>query len=168
MKFKYCPKCQAKLEEATSRHISCVKCGFDFYINPGPTVSVIIENEKGELLLVKRKYAPKKGYWDIAGGFIEFNESAEEAARREIREELGITISVFHYVASYADMYNFKKFEYHTLTLLYVARMPGQKINPADDVSAAKFFPLARIPWRRIAFNWMRPALREYIRRKSL
>ncbi len=168
MRFTFCPRCRAKLTETTSRHLACKKCGFDFYINPGPTASVIIENAKGEILLVKRKYAPRKGYWDIAGGFIEFRESAEDAARREIKEQLGIAISRLRYITSYPDLYKFKHFKYHTLTLLYVAQMPRQKIIPADDVSEAQFFSRSRIPWNQIAFEWMKPALREYVRRKTI
>jgi len=52
---------------------------------------VLIRDVSGNVLLVDPKYKPD---WDIPGGMVEANEPPMEAARREIREELGLTISV--------------------------------------------------------------------------
>ncbi|MGB9883020.1 MAG: hypothetical protein ACPLRN_00685 [Microgenomates group bacterium] len=57
--FKYCPNCQNKLLK-NDNFIYCSKCSFYFYHNPSPTNGVIFYNEKQEVLLVKRKFNPKK------------------------------------------------------------------------------------------------------------
>ncbi len=57
--YKFCPKCGEKLIAQKENFLRCEKCGFHFYINPLPCNAVIIENEKGEIMLVKRKFDPK-------------------------------------------------------------------------------------------------------------
>ncbi len=162
MKFRYCPRCRATLAEVTWRHNSCAKCGFDFYINPAATVSVIFTNDRREILLVRRKIPPKKGYWDLAGGFVEFNESAEECGRREMKEELGIRAGTLRYIGSYTDIYLCRGYQYHTFNFLFSAGAPNQELHPADDVSEARWFPVRKIPWSRLAFSWLGVALKDY------
>ena len=61
---------------------------------PSVTVDVVIITLRGEelqVLLVKRDVAPFKGRWAIPGGFVHLDESLEAAARRELREETGVT-----------------------------------------------------------------------------
>ncbi len=64
------------------------------YPKPSVTVDVVILTLRGEelqVLLVKRDVAPYKGRWAIPGGFVHIDESLEAAARRELREETGVT-----------------------------------------------------------------------------
>ncbi len=56
------------------------------------SAAAIILNEKNEVLLLNHVLRPFSG-WGIPGGFIEKGEQAEDAIRREIREEIGIEIS---------------------------------------------------------------------------
>lgn len=56
-----------------------------------PTAGVLLERT-GRLLLVRRGAEPARGRWDVPGGFLEPGEDPEQAARREIREELGIEV----------------------------------------------------------------------------
>lgn len=53
-------------------------------------VSGLVVNEKGEWLVVKKKYGGLKGKWSLPAGFVEGNETADEAVIRETREETGI------------------------------------------------------------------------------
>src|SRR3990167_11236908 len=114
MYFKYCPNCKAKIK-MDDRLIDCALCGFHYYLNPAPTNGLILESEKGEILLVKRKVSPKKGYWDVPGGFIDFGENLEESLKREIKEELGIQIFNLKYFISVSVPYLYKGINYHTL-----------------------------------------------------
>ena len=95
MIFKFCPKCSGDLTRKSENLLVCQKCKFELYLNPKPTNAAILENEKGEILLVKRKIPPKEGFWDLPGGFVEVGESAEEAIVREVKEELGISEKKF-------------------------------------------------------------------------
>ena len=47
---------------------------------------------EGRILLVKRRKAPEAGYWNLVGGKVDFLERAEDAARRETAEEIGVEI----------------------------------------------------------------------------
>src|SRR5215467_6952048 len=88
---QFCIRCGGRLV-ATRRAAgagsvrTCPRCGWVDYNNPAPTASVLLLR-RGRLLLVRRAVAPSRGAWDLPGGFIEAGETAEQAARREMREE---------------------------------------------------------------------------------
>ena len=71
------------------RHINLVETLQNIeFKNPGTTVDLIIENDKEEILLIKRKNEPFKGYWALPGGFLEYGkETLEQAGKRELEEE---------------------------------------------------------------------------------
>lgn len=159
----WCPRCASPfIWEET--HLVCRKCGLQYYINPRPCNAVILENRKGEILLVKRKFDPFAGMWDLPGGFINPGETAEDSVVREIREELGVTVSSFRYLSSYADRYLFGGLNYHTVCLVYAARMDNAILQAGDDITEASFFPKDKIPYGEIAFAGLRKALRTYIK----
>jgi len=164
MYFKYCPKCKAKLSktQARGRVLGCKKCGFVFYFAPASGADIVLANEQGEILLAKRAFAPKKGYWDLPGGFIEFGESAEDAITREIKEELGINLSGFSYLGSYPDRYYYKGINYHTLAFEFYGTIKTQQLHPADDVSEIKFFTWDNLPTDKFCSPRMVQVLKDY------
>lgn len=163
MNFKYCPNCKTKIK-MSNRLIDCTNCGFHLYINPAPTNGLILENEKGEILLVKRKVPPKKGYWDVPGGFIDFGETLEQSLKRETREELGINIFDLKYFSSTADRYPYKNINYHTLCFLMTAKTSDtKKIFARDDIDGYKFFTKSNFPFDRIAFPQLKTVFKKYL-----
>jgi ADP-ribose pyrophosphatase YjhB (NUDIX family) len=73
---------------------------------PSVTVDVVIITLRGEelqVLLVKRNFAPFKGRWAIPGGFVHISESLETAARRELREETGVTDVYLEQLYTFGD-----------------------------------------------------------------
>ena len=163
--YKYCYKCGGNLTKKSSNLLICNDCGLHLYINPVQTTTVILENEKGEILLVKRKSDPKKGFWDLPGGFTNFNESSEQSLAREIKEELGIGLRKYSYLTSYPDRYLYKGQNYYTVNLFYVARInknDQNKISPHDDVTGFKFFSKDNIPWEKLAFVCLEKVLHFY------
>lgn len=160
--FQFCPQCQAKITAAKPGKIVCAKCGLDYYINEIPCCGLLLLNDKNELLLVERRSDPKKGFWDVPGGFIELNETAEQGMVRECREETGINFqtSDLHYFSSVASRYPYKGMIDHILVLIFSAKLPaGEIVKAGDDAKSAQFFPLAEIPLDKIAF----PAIAEQI-----
>lgn len=162
-KFRFCPNCRKPIKRIGGRLLDCEHCGFHFYLSPADTNALILENDKGEILLTKRKVAPKKGYWDLPGGFIEFKETVEESLAREIKEELGIKIKDIKYVGSFWSYYPYRGVRYQTLCHAFSARYTKGKILARDDISGYKFFPKNKIPFKRISFSDMKQALRAYI-----
>jgi 8-oxo-dGTP diphosphatase len=61
------------------------------YKNPTPTVDAIIQ-KNSQILLVKRKKEPFKGYLVLPGGFVNEGERVEDAVKREIKEETSLDI----------------------------------------------------------------------------
>lgn len=119
--------------------LKCPRCGesIEIYKNPLPTVDVIIYTLKKEVLLIKRKNPPY-GY-ALPGGFVDVGESLEEAALREILEETGLKIEIDSVFGVYSspdrDPRN------HTITTVFVARMPdGQIPRAGDDAKEYGFF----------------------------
>jgi len=163
--FKFCPRCRKKLRHLSERLLDCPFCGFHFYLNPSLTNAVIFENKKKELLLVKRKVDPGAGLWDLPGGFVEYDESGEQSAYREIKEELGITINHLQYFCSIPDLYPFREITYHTLCLFYTAKLSPQqekKLKASDDITDFKFFKKKELPYEKIAFKGIIKALQLY------
>ncbi|MFN4212614.1 MAG: NUDIX hydrolase [Microgenomates group bacterium] len=165
-KFKFCPNCKGKLKKIGLRLLDCQSCGFHFYLNPCPTNALIIENNKGEILLVKRKLPPKKNFWDLPGGFLDFKETIKESLIREVKEELNINLKnfTFNYLGSFFDRYFYKGINYHTICFIFYTKIK-QKLTfkPRDDVSEIKFLPKDKIPWEKIAFDGIKKALKDYI-----
>jgi len=165
-KFQYCPNCGNKIKRVTKKLLNCSYCGFHFYFNPVPTVAIILENEKDEVLFGKRKFTPKKGFWDLPGGFIDFGEKAEGAIVREVKEELGIEIKNPKFLGTYIGFYPYKGITYQPLCLVFFEKINAQeikKIKAADDVSSISFFPKNKIPWKKLAFPDITQALKEYL-----
>jgi 8-oxo-dGTP diphosphatase len=104
------------------------------------------------VLLVRRAFAPARGLWDVPGGFIEPGETAEQAARREAREELGVTVRLERVLGIYPGVYGPERRP--SLNIYYVARMrgDGSAVRAGDDAAASAWFPLGALP-RRMAFR---------------
>jgi len=161
--YKFCPKCSGKLKQENERFLLCQKCGFHFYVNPVPTNAVILENEKGEIMLVKRRVEPKKGYWDWPGGFIEPNESLEDSVRREIKEELGVEVEKIRIVGVYSDNYLFQGLKYPMLGIAVSAKITGGEIKAADDILEYRYFPAEEILKMELAFENIKQGISDYL-----
>jgi NAD+ diphosphatase len=166
--YKFCPRCKANLKLEKENLLHCTMCDLHLYISPKVTNGVIIVDDKGEILLTKRKTSPKKGWWDLPGGFADIGESMEESVIRELHEELGAEIDELQYLASYYGLYEFKGITYNTLGFIYVAKLKkNAKLKAADDVASFKYFKPNNIPYEKLAFREVRKGLEDYIRLTS-
>lgn len=117
--MKFCPICKSdSLKFDGIKCFYCSACGWEYYQNTAASVAVIIiYNNK--VLVVKRNQNPGKGMLDFPGGFVDPMESAEDAAIREIREELNIDLPEIKYFCSAPNLYNYKNIEYSTCDLFF-------------------------------------------------
>lgn len=60
----------------------------------GKTVDAVIEDGRGNVVLIKRKYPPFKDFYALPGGFIEKGETPKQAVKREIKEETNLNIKI--------------------------------------------------------------------------
>ncbi len=108
--------------------------------NPLPTVDIIIEIA-GKIVLIKRKNPPLG--WAIPGGFVDYGESVEAAARREAREETGLDIEEIRQFHTYSDPDRDPRG--HTISVVFVARARG-KPQAMDDASDVGLFDQDTLP----------------------
>ena len=162
--LKYCPYCgSAQFVWDGVKSFRCADCTKKLYINAAAAVAVIIENERGEILLTRRAHEPSKGALDLPGGFTDMLETAEEAARREIKEELNLTLDELHYLTSFGNEYLFGGMIIYTLDIAFVAKVKNTAAySVADDVAAVEWYGKNTIPFDEIAFSSIRNILKYY------
>ncbi len=157
---EFCARCGARTSKASPHHRHCTACGSDFYINPRPCNAIIITDTHGRLLLTRRALDPAKGKWDLPGGFMDCEETAEESVRREAREELGVELEDICYLNSGYDRYLFKGIHYHTLGFVFTAKISGDQAPQShDDVSEIRYFSREEIDMDALAFPVLRTTL---------
>ncbi len=151
--FKYCPRCGNGLK-ARDILLECESCGLHYYLNPKPGTTAVLKNETGEYLLVRRAREPKKGLWDLPGGFLELNETYEEGVQRELQEELGVRASNLHYSESVIDEHEHQSVRYPVSVAVFTGSISTTlPIQARDDIDAYKFFSLDDIPMDDIGFR---------------
>ena len=114
--------------------------------NPVPTVDIIIEIA-GKIVLIKRKNPPSG--WAIPGGFIDYGESAEAAARREAKEETGLDITGLKQFHTYSEPERDPR--QHTLSVVFVAKARGRP-KACDDAADIGLFTRDSLP-NKLAFD---------------
>lgn len=119
--FDFCPKCKSdKISSSDSRLYTCPDCDFSYFHNITVAVGCILRSED-KIVLVRRAKDPKKGMLHVAGGFVDFEESAENALAREVKEELGVEISNAKYLASFPNNYEYKNIQYRVCDFFFTA-----------------------------------------------
>lgn len=167
--LKYCPRCGSGHFPATgSRSFQCAACSFHYYINASAAVAILLFNKNGELLLTRRAIEPHKGMLDLPGGFIDPMETAEEAARREIREELGIEIHSLKYFCSFPNEYIFSGYSVFTLDLTFLATTDQfGEMKAMDDIASFEFYKPQEIDLNEIPSISMKNIIKEIIQREG-
>ena len=140
--LKYCPKCGSQqFEVSGDRSLKCKSCGFHFFINSAAAVAALVTNESGKLMLVTRGVEPNYGKLDLPGGFVDPGETAENAVKRELYEELGLKIKSVNYISSQPNEYIFSDYSVFTLDMAYkVIPETILGLRPMDDILDYKFY----------------------------
>jgi 8-oxo-dGTP diphosphatase len=143
-------------------HLICPHCGnvVEKYKNPFPTVDIIIEMEKGGIILINRKNPPFG--WALPGGFVDYGETLEAAAIREAEEETSLKIVLQYLLGAYSDPARDPR--QHNISVVFVARATGSP-KAADDAKDVGIFHENFIP-KDLAFDHHK-ILRDYFKRCS-
>ena len=114
------------------------------YRNPTPTVDIIIElidRRDRPIVLIERKNPPFG--WAIPGGFVDYGESVEVAARREAEEETGLKVELIEQFYVYSDPNRDPR--QHTLSVVFIATATGEP-QAADDAKNLGVFESWNVP----------------------
>lgn len=175
----YCARCGTQMETGEvggrPREI-CPGCGFVLYRNPVPGVGVLVEmmgtadtelessaSSGPSIILVRRGEAPFKGYWALPAGYIEADESVEQAAIRECREETGLRVELLELFG----VYSFPEGPVQSgIIIFFRARPIGGALRAGDDAQEVEVFHPHELP-EPIAFRTHREVLERWVRSRS-
>lgn len=119
------------------------------YWHPAVTVDNVVFSFDGNhlnTLLIRRKNEPFKDCWAFPGGFLDENETLEDAARRELKEETGLTPKHFTEVGSFSDLDRDPRGRTITVAFASFIRQTQSAICAGDDAKEARWFPINEIP----------------------
>jgi ADP-ribose pyrophosphatase YjhB (NUDIX family) len=163
--LNFCPNCGTSLRFGTvdgedRERLSCPACGHILYVNPRLVVTTLPITADGELVLLRRGIEPGVGSWAQPGGFLEVDETVNQAAIRETHEETGLIVEPGEIVGLYTRL------EAAVVTIVFEARIVGGEATRTPEALEVRAFAPDAIPWDRLAFKTTTWALRDWIDRR--
>ena len=99
------------------------------------------------VLLIQRNKAPRRGHWSLPGGAQQLGETVAEAARREVKEEVALDVTLGEIVAT-ADLIERDRdgrIRYHYTLIDFVAEAASPMLQPGTDAAEARWFGIGEI-----------------------
>lgn len=119
------------------------------YKYPRPAVTtdcvVFTKEEEPKVLLIQRGNEPYKGCWAFPGGFMNMEETAEECAVRELKEETGLTVNRIRQTGAYSKVDRDPRGRTVSIAYLAIVDAPTA-VSGMDDAAKAAWFPLSSLP----------------------
>ncbi len=131
--YHFCPRCAAPNQGRGRIPFRCDACGFASFFGPVAAVGGLIVNANRQLLLVRRARDPGKGKWGLPGGFIDREETAEEALFREVYEETRLKVLQAEYLMTHPNHYDYRGVVAPVLDLFFVC-----DVELTDPVAIAR------------------------------
>ena len=168
-KFKFCPVCGSQhFVENNEKSKRCENCDFVYFMNPSAANVAFILNERGELLVEKRRNEPGKGTLDLPGGFTDANETGEEAIIREVKEETNLQVNRAEYVFSLPNKYRYSGLDIPTLDMFFRCEVSDTScLKAGDDADETLWLPLNEIRTEQFGLRSIRQGLRIFLERAS-
>lgn len=141
----FCTRCAARLQHG-GRHPVCSACGRMHHRDPKVGVGVVILDEAGRLLLVRRGVHPGKGLWALPAGFVDAGEDPRAAAARETAEETGLLVEVGAVLEVYALPPATDGHGGASFFLAFEATLVGGTLTAGDDAVDVGFFEVDDLP----------------------
>jgi len=166
--FQYCPRCGAPRDGPASNPFRCAACGHQQYFNPAAAVAAILLGSDGRALFLRRAHDPGKGKLGLPGGFVDIGETAEDALRREVREEVNLEIGALEFLCSLVNDYHYRDVTYPVLDLFFVVRVNSTSGMAAlDGVESFVWLDPARVDLAGFAFPSNAEAVRRFAARRA-
>jgi 8-oxo-dGTP diphosphatase len=121
------------------------------YSHPRPaiTVDTVVfgyDGMKLQVLLVQRGQSPYKGRWALPGGFVQMSETLEDAARRELEEETGLTRIYLEQLFTFGGIDRDPRGRVISVTYFALVKLSDQRVQAGSDASLAAWYPVEELP----------------------
>ena len=133
------------------------------YKNPATTVDIIVEHGN-KIVLIRRKKEPHKGKLALPGGFVEYEETVEDAAIRETKEETKLDVELTDILGIYSDPKRDPR--KHTISSVFITKPIKGNVKGSDDASEALWIDVKSIDFKNLAFDHSK-ILKDYLEWKK-
>jgi len=166
--FSRCPHCGApEIFFDGIKELHCRACSFTYFHNVAAAVAAVLEYGE-QIVLIERNKEPGKGKLDLPGGFVDPDESAEDAVRREVKEELSMDLGSLKYLGSYPNTYDYKGVTYKTCDLFFSSRIDAlPTVFDTREIKELVLMHPSEISEYQIAFESTKTWL-QYFKRKII
>ena len=163
--FKHCPNCPSThIEFPNNVRFLCHDCGFTYFHNIAAAVAMVFRFQD-KILFTVRNMDPDKGKLDLPGGFIDPEETAQEAACREVKEEMGMIIKPeqLRFITTFPNNYLYKNVPYRTMDIFFECKLAEEQVHivAPDEIKALEWFKLQEIPEEKIGFVSVRTVIQQ-------
>ncbi len=110
-----------------------------------------LDEEDLKVLLIQRDLPPFEGRWALPGGFVHLDETLEEAARRELREETGIEKVYLEQLCTVGEIDRDPRERVVTVAYYALVKLSDHRVQAATDARQAAWFAIDDLP--RLAFD---------------
>lgn len=104
---------------------------------PSLAVDCVVFDAADRLLLIRRKNPPFQGRYALPGGFVDYGETTEQAAARELREETNLVATDLTLIGVYSGPHRDPRG--HVISIAYLVTVAGDEAKAGDDAGAAAF-----------------------------
>ena len=139
----------------THERMVCDRCEFVAYENPKLVVGAVC-TFGDRILLCRRDIEPRRGYWTIPAGYFEMNETTQQGAAREVREEACVEVAIGDLLGCYSIP------RIGQVLMIYRAEMQTDAHAAGDETSETMLVEYDAIPWAELAFPSVRWALQDW------
>lgn len=163
--FRHCPRCGVAREAttATPEPFACGSCGFLYFFNPAVAVAALVVRPDGRGLFIRRASDPARGRLALVGGFVDPGENAEDALRREVREEVGLELDEVRFLSSSPNEYHYRGTTYPVVDLIFLGTTRGEtRATALDGVASLEWLDPMNVDLDELAFPSMRDGVARY------
>jgi len=163
--LNFCPSCGTRLQFGLvdgehRERLSCPGCGHIAYVNPRLVVTTLPITDDGRLVLIRRGIEPGLGAWAQPGGFLEVDETVNQAAIRETYEETGLLVEPGEIIGLYSRL------EAIVVVAVFESRIVGGEPRLSPEATEIRAFAPDAIPWAGIGFKTTYFALVDWLARR--
>ena len=144
--LNFCPACGAALTDRWAfgrMRRYCAACEHVVFHEHKVAAAMLLTDAEGQVLLVQRAMSPLQGHWSLPAGFVDEDESPEDAAVRECREETGLDAQIDGLLKIISGREHARGAD---IIIVYRGHVTNGQLLAGDDAAAARYFSLEELP----------------------